>query len=110
MSDARGVALVLADGTRIALSDTAAAAAPAGARVTLGIRPEHVAVSGDVPFCVDVIEPTGAETHLYGKIGGETWCVTTRERPAIEPGQRMTLGLPPACVHLFDTDSGKRLE
>jgi multiple sugar transport system ATP-binding protein len=108
VSDARGAALALADGTRIPLPE---GAAPAGARVTLGIRPEHVAtLAGDVPFTVDVIEPTGAETHLYGKIGGETWCVTTRERRAIEPGERMTLGLPAACVHLFDTDSGSRLE
>jgi len=107
VADAGGLALLLADGVRMAL---AAGAAPAGARVTLGIRPEHVAASGDVPFVVDVIEPTGAQTHLYGKIGGATWCVTTSERPAIAPGQRMTIGLPAACVHLFDTDSGRRLE
>ncbi|MFP3757856.1 TOBE domain-containing protein, partial [Cupriavidus sp. SIMBA_020] len=80
-------------------------------RVTLGIRPEHVeANAGDVPFSVEVIEPTGAETHLYGKIGGQSWCVTTRARPGIEPGQRMTLGLPLAHLHLFDTESGKRLD
>jgi multiple sugar transport system ATP-binding protein len=107
MADARGLALVLPDGARIPLP---AGAAPAGARLTLGIRPEHIAAAGDVPFIVDVIEPTGAETHLYGKIGGQTWCVTTRERRVIEPGQRMTLGLPAEHLHLFDTESGKRLD
>ncbi len=117
MDDARGTALVLDDGVRIALP---AGAAPNGARVTLGVRPEHVEVGAQakananaddgVPFQVEVIEPTGAETHFYGKIGGNTWCVTTRVRPAIEPGQRMTLGLPAAHLHLFDTESGKRLE
>ncbi|HEY1611582.1 MAG TPA: sn-glycerol-3-phosphate ABC transporter ATP-binding protein UgpC [Paraburkholderia sp.] len=109
MRDARGAALVLEDGTRVPLPEGAAGAAPDGARVTLGIRPEHVAVSGDVPFVVDVIEPTGAEMHLYGKIGGNTWCVTTRERASFEPGQRLALGLPAAHLHLFDTDSGERL-
>ncbi|MBN3855686.1 sn-glycerol-3-phosphate ABC transporter ATP-binding protein UgpC [Paraburkholderia sp. Ac-20340] len=108
MSDARGTALILDDGVRIALPE---GRAQPGAHVTLGIRPEHIETgSGDVPFAVDVIEPTGAETHLYGKIGGNSWCVTTRARPGIEPGQRMTLGLPLAHLHLFDTESGKRLD
>ncbi|MDR3096090.1 MAG: sn-glycerol-3-phosphate ABC transporter ATP-binding protein UgpC [Paraburkholderia sp.] len=108
MSDARGTALVLEDGVRIALPE---GRARSGARVTLGIRPEHIETQGgEVPFNVEVIEPTGAETHLYGKIGGTTWCVTTRARPGIEPGQRMTLGLPLAHLHLFDTESGKRLD
>ncbi|MFX1764480.1 sn-glycerol-3-phosphate ABC transporter ATP-binding protein UgpC [Paraburkholderia sp. A1RI-2L] len=112
MSDARGTALVLEDGVRIALVEgSAGTSMQAGARVTLGIRPEHIETQGgDVPFNVEVIEPTGAETHLYGKIGGTTWCVTTRARPGIEPGQRMTLGLPLAHLHLFDTESGKRLD
>jgi multiple sugar transport system ATP-binding protein len=56
-----------------------------------------------------VVEPTGAETHLYGKIGGSTWCVTTRQRSKIEPGQRVTLRLPAEHIHLFDTESGRRL-
>jgi len=55
------------------------------------------------------VEPTGAETHLYGKIGGSTWCVTTRQRSMIEPGQRVALRLPAGHIHLFDTDSGRRL-
>ncbi|MEX3923414.1 ABC transporter ATP-binding protein [Paraburkholderia sp. BR10936] len=107
MSDARGTALVLEDGVRIVLPE---GKAQAGARVTLGVRPEHIEAGGDVPFTVDVIEPTGAETHLYGKIGATTWCVTTRARPDVSPGQRMTLGLPLAHLHLFDTESGKRLD
>ncbi|WP_028209793.1 ABC transporter ATP-binding protein [Paraburkholderia mimosarum] len=107
MSDARGTALVLEDGVRIALPE---GKAQAGARVTLGVRPEHIEAGGDVPFNVEVIEPTGAETHLYGKIGGTTWCVTTRARTDIAPGQRMTLELPLAHLHLFDTESGKRLD
>ncbi|MCG5074347.1 ABC transporter ATP-binding protein [Paraburkholderia tagetis] len=112
MSDARGTALVLEDGVRIAIPEgRASVGMQAGARVTLGIRPEHIETQhGEVPFNVEVIEPTGAETHLYGKIGGTTWCVTTRARPGIEPGQRMTLDLPLAHLHLFDTESGKRLD
>ncbi|WP_114809776.1 ABC transporter ATP-binding protein [Paraburkholderia kururiensis] len=107
-----GLALLVEDGRRIALPSGAAAP---GARVTLGIRPEHIELAsedasqaGDASMEIEVIEPTGAETHLYGKIGGSTWCVTTRQRPAIGPGARVTLKLPAAHLHLFDTQSGTR--
>ncbi|WP_233833925.1 ABC transporter ATP-binding protein [Paraburkholderia sp. ZP32-5] len=107
----QGLALKLADGSEIALERAPASAAP-GAKVTLGVRPEHVEVTTQIPDAaldVEVIEPTGAETHLYGKIGGSTWCVTTRERSKIEPGQRVALRLPAEHIHLFDTESGRRL-
>ncbi len=109
----RGFALALADGHVIPLPEEAKASAAPGARVTLGIRPEHIETGTDaqagVTMEVEVVEPTGAETHLYGKIGGETWCVTTRQRSRVEPGQSVPLALPAAHLHLFDTESGRRL-
>jgi multiple sugar transport system ATP-binding protein len=86
--------------------------ARSGAKVTLGIRPEHIetlASPDGVSMEVEVVEPTGAETHLYGKIGGSTWCVTMRQRAIVEPGQRVALRLPAGHIHLFDTESGRRL-
>jgi multiple sugar transport system ATP-binding protein len=111
VSGAGGLALKLADGTEVALPQTPASA-KTGAKVTLGIRPEHIetlAPPDGVSMEVEVVEPTGAETHLYGKIGGSTWCVTTRQRSTIEPGQRVALRLPIGHIHLFDTESGRRL-
>ncbi|MEI5997328.1 sn-glycerol-3-phosphate ABC transporter ATP-binding protein UgpC [Paraburkholderia bengalensis] len=107
VSAANGVALQLADNVRIPLPG---ASAKPGARLTLGVRPEHIEASSEgIPMDVEVIEPTGAETHLYGKIGGAAWCVTMRQRASIEPGQRVTLRFPEQHMHLFDTDSGRRL-
>ena len=106
-----GLALKLADGGEIAL-EGAPASATAGAKVTLGVRPEHIETVTQTPDAameVEVIEPTGAETHLYGKIGGNTWCVTTRQRSNLEPGERIALHLPARHIHLFDTESGRRL-
>uniref|UniRef100_E1TIJ2 ABC transporter related protein n=1 Tax=Burkholderia sp. (strain CCGE1003) TaxID=640512 RepID=E1TIJ2_BURSG len=108
---ASGLALKLADGSEIVL-ERAPASATTGAKVTLGVRPEHIETvtqTPDVTMQVEVIEPTGAETHLYGKIGGNTWCVTTRQRSEMQPGERVTLRLPAAHIHLFDTESGRRL-
>ncbi|CAB3747601.1 ABC transporter ATP-binding protein [Paraburkholderia solisilvae] len=108
-----GLALLLADGLRIALTGTPASQTlQPGAKVTLGVRPEHIetgAAQDGMPMTIDVVEPTGAETHLYGKIGGNPWCVTSRERASVEPGQRVSLRLPAEHRHLFDTGSGRRL-
>ncbi|HVE06695.1 MAG TPA: sn-glycerol-3-phosphate ABC transporter ATP-binding protein UgpC [Paraburkholderia sp.] len=106
-----GLVLLLGDGLRIPLAQ---AAAQPGAKVTLGVRPEHIELDNTpgqsgIPMDIEVTEPTGAETHLYGKIGGSPWCVTTRQRAALAPGQRVSLRLPAGHVHLFDTKSGERL-
>ncbi|RFU48419.1 ABC transporter ATP-binding protein [Paraburkholderia sp. DHOC27] len=109
---AGGLALKLADGTEVALP-IAPASAKVGAKATLGVRPEHVetlTTADGVSMEVEVVEPTGAETHLYGKIGGATWCVTTRQRSNVQPGQRVSLRLPDHHIHLFDTESGRRLD
>ncbi|BCG00949.1 sugar ABC transporter ATP-binding protein [Paraburkholderia sp. PGU19] len=110
VSAPNGVALKLADGALIPLAGTSQAAAKPGAKVTLGVRPEHIEASNEgIPMDVEVVEPTGAETHLYGKIGGAAWCVTMRQRASIEPGQRVTVRFPEQHTHLFDTESGNRL-
>ncbi|WP_144107666.1 ABC transporter ATP-binding protein [Paraburkholderia sp. BCC1886] len=107
----QGFALTLQDGTAIAL-ESLPPTAVVGAKVTLGVRPEHietVAPSPDAMLQVEVVEPTGAETHLYGNIGGSTWCVTTRQRSKVQPGERVALRFPREHRHLFDTESGRRL-
>ncbi|MFL6637819.1 MAG: ABC transporter ATP-binding protein [Paraburkholderia graminis] len=111
VNHSQGLALRLADGGEIVL-EGAPLSANVGARVTLGVRPEHIETITQTPDAimeVEVVEPTGAETHLYGKIGGNTWCVTTRQRSKVEPGERVALRLPAAHIHLFDTESGRRL-
>ncbi|SEI66202.1 ABC transporter ATP-binding protein [Paraburkholderia diazotrophica] len=113
VSTANGVALQLGDGAQIPLqgaNGVNGTIAKPGAKVTLGVRPEHIEASNEgIPMDVEVIEPTGAETHLYGKIGGASWCVTMRQRASIEPGQRVTVRFPGQHMHLFDTESGRRL-
>jgi multiple sugar transport system ATP-binding protein len=82
-----------------------------GAQVTLGIRPEHVEVTpqGVVELKVDVVEPTGAETHFYSRIGDAPFCVAVHHRLEVLPGQAVRLRFPESRVHLFDTQSGARV-
>jgi multiple sugar transport system ATP-binding protein len=79
-----------------------------GRDVIVGVRPEHLAVSGDgLPAEVVVIEPTGADTHIYCKLAGVEVAAVVRERHEFHPGERIRLA--PQSTFLFDPASGARL-
>ena len=88
-----------------------AKSAARGQQVTLGIRPEHVELTQDGPIAlpVDVVEPTGAETHFYSRVGDAPFCVAVHHRLDIAPGQRVHLKFPADRMHLFDSQSGERI-
>jgi sn-glycerol 3-phosphate transport system ATP-binding protein len=83
----------------------------------LGIRPEHLepcaASQAKLTIAVDLIEPLGADTLVYGHIDGATGGARVAARlHASITAQTGTLGLryDDANVHWFDPQSGKRLE
>jgi multiple sugar transport system ATP-binding protein len=84
---------------------------PQGGSVTCGIRPEDLSMTeaseDTLPFDVAVVEPTGAETMVIGRISGEQVTAVFRERCAFEPGQRLQLR--PKVVHVFDSSTERRL-
>ncbi len=104
-----GTLLVTVDGAAFPLP--AGIHPSAGQAITLGVRPEHLALAADSPvqLKVDIVEPTGDETHLYGKVGDELVCVRLHERVAITLGQFVPLAWPLDRLHVFDTASGPRL-
>jgi multiple sugar transport system ATP-binding protein len=97
------------EGVFLPVGETQAAS---GQRVETGIRPEHYRVVGEnggFPFKVEVVEPTGAETHVFGTIAGAAVRCVFRERIAATPGETLRLDVDPAQVHVFDAESGLRL-
>ena len=82
-----------------------------GAAVTAGVRPEkwRVDAEGPLTLSVDVIEPTGAETHVYGHIEGHAVRCVFRERLNMAPGDTLRLSVNPASLHAFDPQSGRRV-
>jgi len=88
-------------------------AAPAGTDgrpAVYGIRPEHFTIADDGAEAeIVVVEPTGSETQVFAKLGGEEVVAVFRERHKFEPGDKVRLKPDPALVHLFDEPSGKRL-
>jgi multiple sugar transport system ATP-binding protein len=102
--------VVTADGAALPLAS--AAAAPDGTKVVYGIRPDHLALangSGALEIEVAVVEPTGAETLVVGKLGGAVIQAAFRERHSFKPGQRVPMMPMLDKVHLFDAGSGRRL-
>ena len=89
------------------------ASAPAnsdGRPAVYGIRPEHFTIADDGAEAeIVVVEPTGSETQVIAKLGGEQVIAVFRERHQFNPGDKVRLKPNPTLVHLFDETTGKRL-
>ncbi|MDL2353916.1 MAG: sn-glycerol-3-phosphate ABC transporter ATP-binding protein UgpC [Pseudomonadota bacterium] len=100
---ADGSSVTLAGGAQVAVPVTAPAV---GDKVTLGLRPEHLAVqaTGGIPASVFAVERLGEGTYLYAKVERSGEQIVARADPdlAWEIGQAVMLGAPPARVHVFD--------
>jgi multiple sugar transport system ATP-binding protein len=83
-----------------------------GQAVAYGIRPEHLSLGrngGGVAGEIVVVEPTGAETELVILVGEEHVDLRIHGRPMVNPGDKVSLTIDPANVHVFDKSSGQRL-
>lgn len=84
----------------------------AGGAVSLGVRPEHLALVGPddgLPMTVKVVEPTGSETMVFLTFDDQDITAVFRERHAFEPGQVVHLAPDPAHLHCFDAANGQRI-
>ena len=94
----------------VALPLGAAPASSDGRPAVYGIRPEHFTIADDGAEAeIVVVEPTGSETQVFAKLGGEEIVAVFRERHQFNPGEKVRLKPDPAMVHLFDAENGKRL-
>ena len=87
-------------------------AATDGHSVILGVRPEHFTLAGgNAGFgaTVVVVEPTGADTQVFAKVGDTDVTAVFRERHDFSPGEAIRLVPDPERMHLFDAESGKSL-
>jgi multiple sugar transport system ATP-binding protein len=101
--DAGDVLRVAVDGGRL----------PRGARVTAGIRPEHVRPAGGAEQAfsgvVGFVERLGTATYLYlDRPGQDLFVAAATPEEDVRPGHSVTLGLPARACHLFD-EAGEAL-
>ncbi len=86
-----------------------------GKPVIFGIRPEHLEpcseADANLVLEVDLVEPLGADTLVYGHIAGNPARVAARMHASLasRPG-RLALRYDPARAHYFDPQSGARID
>jgi multiple sugar transport system ATP-binding protein len=87
-----------------------APAASTGRPAIYGVRPEHLHIAPDgAPAEVIVVEPTGPETQVVAHLGGQEITCVFRDRLQAAPGEIIRVKPDPALVHLFDKETGRRV-
>ncbi len=82
----------------------------------LGIRPEDVFLSSRgaahaIPVVVDVIETLGAEQYVFLKLqDGAQLVARVAADFHVRAGQTLSASFAPERIHLFERESGKRLD
>ena len=85
----------------------------AGRKMTLGIRPEHIALSsqaeGGVPLVMDTLEILGADNLAHGRWSEQKLVVRLAHQERPTAGSTLWLHLPENQLHLFDGETGQRV-
>ncbi len=94
----------LKDGTVVPLA--APLSLTNGAKVTLGIRPEHVVIAseGGLNANVELVEPTGFGIILHLSLHGLPFKIFTLDRAALTSGPTINVSFPAQHLHVFDAD------
>ncbi|HEV7389938.1 MAG TPA: sn-glycerol-3-phosphate ABC transporter ATP-binding protein UgpC [Gemmatimonadaceae bacterium] len=84
-------------------------------RVFLGVRPQHIEVTADGqnrPRAeVGVVEPMGNEQIVYVTLsGGDKLVAVAPPQDLIKPGDMVSIRISPEGVHIFDAETGKRID
>jgi multiple sugar transport system ATP-binding protein len=83
---------------------------PEGKSITYGIRPEHLRLDPQgMETEIVVIEPTGSETQVVIKAGEHEITGVFRDRVTARPGEKLRIMPETGLVHLFDGETGQRL-
>jgi len=111
-------------GVRLGSTTVLAAAdlrVPAGTAVTVGVRPESLAITsggGGIPATVSMVEELGSEAFVHARLadgvepavkGEDTIVARFEPRTAPAAGELIHLGVKNGAMQLFDASSGARI-
>jgi multiple sugar transport system ATP-binding protein len=85
---------------------------PAGTRLSLGLRPEHLAPAATgLPARLERVEYLGAEAVVHARLddGTALRALAPGEWVPPAPGGAISLAFAPERVHLFDAETGARV-
>ncbi|HEV7717773.1 MAG TPA: sn-glycerol-3-phosphate ABC transporter ATP-binding protein UgpC [Arsenicitalea sp.] len=107
---ANGPEAVLSDKSVIKLAQTTRVSD--GQPVTIGLRPENLVWHGagsPLRGTTRIVEPTGAQTHVMFTVGGQDITAVIDGAIEVAPGEAFEVAITPELVHVFDKDTGQRL-
>ena len=83
-----------------------------GRGVLVGVRPHQLAVSetDGLHAVVKGVQPTGVETIIVCDADGRELVMQSLERVQLQEGEEIRITAKPEDVHLFDAETGARLE
>jgi len=111
-----GTSVKFGDGSIDVPRETVEKAGEGGREVTIGVRPEDMALVGQgegLQTTVNLVEELGADAYVYGTadVNGKSHDVIARvdgRRPP-EKGESINFAPKPGHLHLFSTTTGERL-
>ncbi|AQZ51227.1 ABC transporter ATP-binding protein [Martelella mediterranea] len=111
-ADEAGLKISLLDQETLDIAITGARPA-SGARVTLGVRPQHIRLAAEdqtgFEIAITLVEALGTETVVYGEAGnGERVMAVLAGQHALKTGTTIRVAFDVADVHLFD-EAGQRM-
>jgi sn-glycerol 3-phosphate transport system ATP-binding protein len=84
-----------------------------GRKVIVGLRPEDVVVADardrSLTVDIDFVEELGATRLLHGLFAGQTIVLQVPASHAAAGAGKVGFSVPPAAIHVFDAESGTRL-
>ncbi|MBA8820563.1 sugar ABC transporter ATP-binding protein [Ochrobactrum sp. P6BS-III] len=79
-------------------------------KAVYGVRPEYMKIAeGGVPVTAEIVEPTGSEIMVMGKLGTQPITCLFRERLTVRPGDVLPIAIDPATSHVFEPEKGMRV-
>jgi multiple sugar transport system ATP-binding protein len=96
-------------------SETVDVLAEASDRLTLGVRPEHIAivdsgVENAIRTEVKVVEPMGELSYVYFTIDSQTYTASVNGEMRVSAGDIINVEFPEEKIHLFDDETGKAVK
>ncbi|KKX30667.1 ABC transporter ATP-binding protein [Rhizobium sp. LC145] len=119
-SDGASRIVLFGDDVTIAIPPSVSAALPQGKEVIVGLRPEAISDAGladpqarsiaHIDADVTMVEPTGSDTFVTGRLHGMSFTARTRADVHVAPGQKFPFAFNLDKAVVFDPESGERID
>ncbi len=84
-----------------------------GTKVTIGLRPEDVVVADardrSMTVDIDFVEELGATRLLHGMFAGQAIILQVQASHMAQGAGKVGFSVPPSAIHVFDAETGSRL-